>query len=130
MNGNNRRRTVDARSMRKPMCIAVALLGLSMVGGCSTLGPMTIRTDRFNYNQAAAESSNEQLLLNIVLESVEVLHLQKNCESAEAAQTLLASTLSELSGEGTATLDGFDRTQVWVDIAAVKAVEATSFALE
>ena len=53
-------------SMRRSMFIAVALFGSSLVWGCSTLGPRTIRGDRFNYNQAAAESSNEQLLLNLV----------------------------------------------------------------
>lgn len=37
-----------------------------LFAGCSTLGPKTIPSDRFNYNQAAAESSNQQLLLNIV----------------------------------------------------------------
>ncbi len=44
----------------------MALLELSLASGCSTLGPRTIRSDRFNYNQAAAESASEQLLLNIV----------------------------------------------------------------
>lgn len=66
MNGNNRLGTLDARSMRRSVFIAVALFELSLVWGCSTLGPRTIRSDRFNYNQAVAESSNEQLLLNIV----------------------------------------------------------------
>lgn len=48
------------------MIAATALLVASLAWGCSTLGPRTIRSDRFNYNQAAAQSSNEQLLLNIV----------------------------------------------------------------
>lgn len=35
-------------------------------GGCSTTGPIAVRGDRFNYNQAGAQSTREQLLLNIV----------------------------------------------------------------
>jgi hypothetical protein len=33
---------------------------------CTTAGPVTVRTDRFNYNMAGAESTKEQILLNIV----------------------------------------------------------------
>jgi hypothetical protein len=36
------------------------------VTGCRTLGPRSIRADRFNYNQAGAYSNNEQILLNII----------------------------------------------------------------
>lgn len=44
-----------------------ATVVLSLLGSaCSTLGPQTIRTDRFNYNEAGAQSSKEQMLLNIV----------------------------------------------------------------
>jgi hypothetical protein len=48
--------------------IVILLLALSGAtqGGCTTLGPVTIRSDRFNYNQAGAESAKEQMLLNIV----------------------------------------------------------------
>lgn len=66
MNANNRPWTLAPMSMQRALCFAIALFELSLLGGCSTLGPRTIRGDRFNYNQAAAESSNEQLLLNIV----------------------------------------------------------------
>lgn len=48
------------------LCWALACLTGMAGGGCSTLGPRTIRGDRFNYNKAGADSSNEQLLLNIV----------------------------------------------------------------
>ena len=33
---------------------------------CRSLGPRTISGDRFNYNEAGAQSASEQLLLNIV----------------------------------------------------------------
>ncbi len=46
-------------------CAMLALL-VAVFPGCSTLGPRTIRGDRFNYNEAGAESSKEQILLNIV----------------------------------------------------------------
>ena len=36
------------------------------VSACSSLGPGRISPDRFNYNDAIASSSNEQMLLNIV----------------------------------------------------------------
>lgn len=35
-------------------------------GACSKLGPSSIQGDRFEYNKAGAESSKEQLLLNII----------------------------------------------------------------
>jgi hypothetical protein len=34
--------------------------------GCARLGPRTIRGDRFNYNEAGAQSAKEQVLLNLV----------------------------------------------------------------
>ena len=33
---------------------------------CTSLGPLTIPTDRFNYNEAVARSSKEQLLRNVI----------------------------------------------------------------
>jgi predicted small lipoprotein YifL len=39
---------------------------LASVAGCTSLGPITIPGDRFNYNEAGAQSTKEQLLLNIV----------------------------------------------------------------
>lgn len=46
-------------------CAAISIL-VGVVSGCSTLGPRTIRGDRFNYNESGAQSSKEQILLNIV----------------------------------------------------------------
>ncbi|MBI5761935.1 MAG: hypothetical protein HZA51_00265 [Planctomycetes bacterium] len=52
-------------SGRAQAVLSMILLTIPSVG-CSTLGPRTIRSDRFNYNQAGAESSKEQMLLNLV----------------------------------------------------------------
>jgi hypothetical protein len=48
------------------MWFAVLMLALAPLTGCKSLGPMSLSGDRFNYNKALAQSSNEQLLLNIV----------------------------------------------------------------
>jgi len=39
---------------------------LSLAAGCATSAPLTVRHDRFNFNDAGAESTKEQILLNIV----------------------------------------------------------------
>ncbi len=39
---------------------------LATVAGCGTSGPVTVRGDRFNFNKACAQSTNEQILLNII----------------------------------------------------------------
>lgn len=49
---------------RRPISLLCALS--ACVAGCSTVGPVSIPLDRFNYNQATAQSANEQLLLNII----------------------------------------------------------------
>jgi hypothetical protein len=43
--------------------VAAALLG---AGGCTHIGPRTLPTARFLYNQAVARSGEEQILLNLV----------------------------------------------------------------
>ena len=43
----------------------VWLLGTAGIGGC-TSGPFTVRGDRFNFNKVGAQSTNEQILLNLV----------------------------------------------------------------
>jgi len=45
---------------------AVAVLGLLLLTGCTSLGSRTIPRDSFNYNEAMAQSRNQQMLLNIV----------------------------------------------------------------
>ncbi len=51
-----------------PRLIALAVLAplTLLAAGCATQGPVTIRNDRFNFNEAGARSTNEQILLNIV----------------------------------------------------------------
>jgi hypothetical protein len=39
---------------------------LVLLAGCATSGPVTVRRDRFNFNDATAESTKEQILVNIV----------------------------------------------------------------
>lgn len=52
-------------SRRVTVCATASLFAV-LISGCSTLGPRTIRGDRFNYNESGAQSSKEQILLNIV----------------------------------------------------------------
>lgn len=59
------KRSVRRLNGRARALSILCLLTIPTVG-CSTLGPRTIRSDRFNYNQAGAESSKEQMLLNLV----------------------------------------------------------------
>ena len=39
---------------------------LMMLSACASRGPGRMPPDRFNYNQAIAQSANEQMLLNLV----------------------------------------------------------------
>jgi hypothetical protein len=45
--------------------VAMPLIQL-LAAGCATSAPVTVRRDRFNFNDAGAESAKEQILLNIV----------------------------------------------------------------
>jgi hypothetical protein len=49
-------------------CLPWLALSLLLVAGagCGTSAPITVRHDRFNFNDAGAESAKEQILLNIV----------------------------------------------------------------
>ena len=53
-------------SLRSPSARAVLLLSLSLVAGCTSIGPATVQRDRMHYSSAVADSWKEQLLLNIV----------------------------------------------------------------
>jgi len=44
----------------------IALAASLLAAGCATSAPLTVRHDRFNFNDAGAESTKEQILLNIV----------------------------------------------------------------
>lgn len=51
--------------MKRTRFIGVVLIMVT-APACRSLGPRTIPADRFNYNEAGAQSTSEQLLLNIV----------------------------------------------------------------
>src|SRR5262245_42847244 len=57
-------------SARIPLrsCALYTLLGLvaCLCCGCVRLGPVSVPLDRFDYNKVTGESSNQQLLLNII----------------------------------------------------------------
>lgn len=62
-------RRVPRRRVRRGTPVHTVLIGgvlLAAAPGCTTLGPLTVQLDRFNYNHVLGQSSNEQLLLNIV----------------------------------------------------------------
>jgi len=44
------------------LCVALT----TVLAGCSSVGPLTLKTNRAEYNVALQESGNQQLLLNIV----------------------------------------------------------------
>jgi len=61
-----RERFVGAVARRGYAAILLGLIAGAGSTGCKTLGPQTIRGDRFNYNEAGSQSSKEQILLNLV----------------------------------------------------------------
>src|SRR6476646_7054321 len=52
-------------ALQWPIVGSALALCLSL-GGCHALGPRQVPLDRFDYNTAVANSSNEQMLLNLV----------------------------------------------------------------
>ena len=71
---------------RGTVLLAAVALGLGLVA-CVSTGPQTIARDRFDYGAAIADSSREQLLLNIVrlryLEAPVFLEVPGGAELAE-----------------------------------------------
>lgn len=51
---------------RKSFLTTLLLLLSMAIGGCTQIGPMSVRNGRPRYNQAFAHSTDEELLLNIV----------------------------------------------------------------
>ena len=49
-----------------PRQLPLALLLLTLLPGCTHLGPKTVAVDRFDYSTAIADSWKQQTLLNIV----------------------------------------------------------------
>jgi uncharacterized protein YceK len=46
--------------------LLLAMTSLYVLSGCASLGPRRVPSDRFNYNEAVAQSTQEKMLLNIV----------------------------------------------------------------
>ena len=85
---------VGIREVRVMLCVLAA----AAIAGCATLGPRTIRGDRFNYNESGAESSKEQILLNIVrLRYGEPIYFLE-----------IGSMLSQFSFQATGALSGWE----------------------
>ena len=93
--------------------LAISLL----TGGCSTAGPVVVRGDRFNYNQAGAQSTREQLLLNIVRlryrESIYVLEIGSMISSykleASGSWSGWSNNLNELENPALMAIYGNDK---------------------
>jgi hypothetical protein len=54
------------KTTRVQNLLALALVGVLVLTGCTHLGPKTVAVDRFDYSAAIAESWKQQTLLNIV----------------------------------------------------------------
>ncbi len=82
----------------KTIAWAAGLMLCVCGAGCRTLGPQTIRGDRFNYNENGAESSKEQILLNIVrLRYGEPIYFLE-----------IGSMLSQFSIQATGSISGWE----------------------
>ena len=55
----------DDKTLKTKLTLTVLGLALALTG-CRSLGPSTIKRDRFQYANAVSDSWKEQLLLNIV----------------------------------------------------------------
>jgi hypothetical protein len=94
----------------------LALATSLVLGGCSA-GPTAIRGDRFNYNQAGAQSTKEQLLLNLVRlryrEPIYVLEIGSLISSrtltANASFSAWWSNLDELKNPALMAIYGNDK---------------------
>lgn len=98
--------------------ISLAPLTLLLLAtGCSPTGPLSVRGDRFNYNQAGAQSTREQLLLNIVRlryrEPIYVLEIGSMISShtlrADASFTGWRNNLNELENPALMAVYGNDK---------------------
>ncbi|UCC29636.1 MAG: hypothetical protein JSU86_15700, partial [Phycisphaerales bacterium] len=58
-------RLLGMMTFRMPSLVVLVCITFT-AAGCKSLGPRTIRADRFDYNQESAQSGNEQMLLNIL----------------------------------------------------------------
>ncbi|MBI5520612.1 MAG: hypothetical protein HY916_11220 [Desulfovibrio sp.] len=90
------------------LLLTLSLLTLSVLtlGGCASIGPGSVKRDRFDYNLALTESWKRQVLLNLVkLRYVEPISF------VDVGQIVAAYTLESDVGLG-ATRTGYDRPTV------------------
>lgn len=95
---------LSTRPFLVPQFLALSLLALSLLaGGCASMGPGSVKRDRFDYNLALTESWKRQVLLNVVkLRYVEPISF------VDVGQIVAAYTLeSGVSLSGTRT--GYDK---------------------
>ena len=64
MAANPKQQRFGAHDRRLLLCSGIACLTGVAVVGCSTLGPRTIRVDRFNYNQTYTAVMRAKMRLN------------------------------------------------------------------
>jgi len=61
--------------VKKHLVIPVFILSFILFSGsCASLGPMTVKRERINYNAALQHTNDEQILMNLVLQSKLVLY--------------------------------------------------------
>ena len=91
-----------------PSRLVVALVLASLVAGCASIGPATIKRDRTDYSGAMANSWKELMLLNIVkfryfdppvfLDVSSVVSTQELQTQADATARLFPHPLTNVSG--------------------------------
>ena len=52
--------------MRRTLIVAVLVIGTIAVSACNTVGPKGLKSGAVAYNQAVAQTKDEQMLLNLV----------------------------------------------------------------
>ena len=57
---------IELRGRSSRLSLLITCVFVTAGNGCTSLGPMVIPRDRFNYNEAVARSNEQQLLLNLV----------------------------------------------------------------
>ena len=107
------RRHRGATRVASLTALAVSLLAV----GCASTGPVAVPGDRFNYNQAGAQSTKEQLLLNVVRlryrEPIYVLEIGSMISShkleASGSFSGWSSNLNELGNPALMAIYGNDK---------------------
>jgi len=95
--------------LRTALLVVLLAVCVSCLSGCHGLGPNAVRGGRVLYNQAIAETSNEQLLLNIVRLQYRDVPMFLEVTSVSTSLTLGAGFGPEVSvfeGPGNDGIDG------------------------